>query len=154
MRAGPTGSANEGVRPVQVGPLEVVIALDVQAPGAARAAVSQCLRGQIAASAVEDARLLVSELIANSVMHSNTPAGDQLTVSVELAADWFRIGVQDAGSGSAIGVRPPDLVNGGGFGLMLVEQLSDRWGVERLAGGGTRVWAQLPRVSGAIVGVA
>ena len=34
---------------------------------------------------------------------------------------------------------------GSGFGLNLVEMLSERWGVERLVGGGTQVWAQLPR---------
>ena len=28
-----------------------------------------------------------------------------------------------------------------------VPKLSERWGVERLAGGGTQVWAQVPRLA-------
>jgi hypothetical protein len=37
----------------------------------------------------------------------------------------------------------------GGFGLNLVQMLSERWGVERLAAGGKQVWAQLFRAPGA-----
>ncbi len=59
--------------------------------------------------------------------------------------DCFRIGVQDSGSDAVIAAQPPNLDTGGGFGLNLVRVLSERWGVERLAGGGTQVWAQLPR---------
>ena len=99
----------------------------------------------MAAAALDNARLLVSELIANSLRHSDGPADGQVIVSVELASDWFRIGVQDSGSGAVITARPPDLKTGGGFGLTLVQMLSERWGVERLAGGGTQVWAQLSR---------
>ena len=62
--------------------------------------------------------------------------------------DWFRIGVQDSGSDAVIAAQPADLDTGGGFGLNLVQMLSERWGVERLAGGGTQVWAQLPRARG------
>ena len=40
----------------------------------------------------------------------------------------------------------------GWFGLNLVEMLSERWGVERLVGGGTQVWAQLaPRDPGGMI---
>ena len=41
--------------------------------------------------------------------------------------------------------RPASLQAGAGFGLNLVQMLSERWGVERLARGGTQVWAQLVR---------
>jgi hypothetical protein len=73
---------------------------------------------------------------------------DDVIVSVELMPDWFRVGVQESGSDAVIVARPPDLVTGGGLGLNLVQMLSERWGVERLAGGGTQVWAQLPRAGG------
>src|SRR4051794_27694409 len=125
--------------------VQVAIALDVRAPGAARVAVAQRLHERVAVAALDNARLLVSELIANSLRHSDGPAGSQVIVSVELGADWFGIGVQDSGSGAVIAARPPDLETGGGFGLTLVQTLSERWGVERLAGGGTQVWAELSR---------
>jgi hypothetical protein len=44
-----------------------------------------------------------------------------------------------------IAPRSPDLEGGGGFGLNVVQALSERWGLERIAAGGTRVWAQLAR---------
>jgi anti-sigma regulatory factor (Ser/Thr protein kinase) len=124
--------------------VEVVIGLDVRAPGAARDVVVACLERRVAASAVESAKLLVSELATNSLRHS-TGALDEILVSVELMPDCFRVGVQDSGSDAVIAARPADLDTGGGFGLNLVAMLSERWGVERLAEGGTQIWAQLPR---------
>jgi hypothetical protein len=44
-----------------------------------------------------------------------------------------------------IAPRPPDPASGGGFGLRLVQALSERWGLERVSDGGTIVWAQLAR---------
>ena len=124
--------------------VEVVIALDMQAPGAARDVVVECLERRVVASAVESAKLLVSELVTNSLRHSSG-AMDEVLVSVELMPDCFRVGVQDSGSDAVIAAQPADLDTGGGFGLNLVAMLSERWGVERLAGGGTQVWAQLLR---------
>jgi anti-sigma regulatory factor (Ser/Thr protein kinase) len=123
---------------------EIVIALDTRAPGEARGFVVRCLERRVVASALDSAQLLVSELVTNSVRHSGAPM-DEVIVSVELMPDWFRIGVQDSGSDGVIAAAPPDLATGGGFGLNLVRMLSERWGVERLAGEGTQVWAQLPR---------
>jgi anti-sigma regulatory factor (Ser/Thr protein kinase) len=131
--------------------VETVIALDVRAPAAARKLVSECLERRVVASALENAQLLVSELVTNSLRHSGAPM-DEVVVSVELMPDRFRVGVQDSGSDAVIAARPADLATGGGFGLKLVQTLSERWGVERLAGGGTQVWAQLPRARGVPVG--
>jgi anti-sigma regulatory factor (Ser/Thr protein kinase) len=124
--------------------VEVVMALDARAPGAARNFVVQCLERQVVASALDSAQLVVSELVTNSLRHGGAPM-DEVVVSVELMPDWFRVGVQDSGSHAVIAAQPPDLETGSGFGLDLVQMLSERWGVERLAVGGTRVWAQLPR---------
>jgi anti-sigma regulatory factor (Ser/Thr protein kinase) len=124
--------------------VEIVIALDVRAPAAARRVVVECLDRRVVACALENAQLLVSELVTNSLRHSGAPM-DEVVVSVELMPDRFRVGVQDSGSDAVIAARPADLETGGGFGLNLVRMLSERWGVERLSGGGTQVWAQLPR---------
>ena len=124
--------------------VEVVLALDARAPGAARNLVFQCLEGRVLASAVDSAQLVMSELVTNSLRHGGASM-DEVVVSVELMPVWFRVGVRDSGSNAVIAVQPPNLEAGGGFGLNLVQMLSERWGVERLAAGGTQVWAQLVR---------
>ena len=148
-RRSPVGSAG---RLADGDLVELVIALDTRAPGAARDFVVACLEQRVVAAAMDSAQLLVSELVTNSFRHGGAPM-DEVIVSVELMADWFRIGVQDSGTDAVIAVQPADLVSGGGFGLNLVRMLSERWGVERLAGGGTQVWAQLSRAGGVPAGV-
>jgi len=124
--------------------VEVTLALDKRAPRCARSLVTECLRDRVATSALDYAQLLMSELVSNSLKHSR--ADDRhVAVSVELTPDWFRVGVLDAGSEAVIAVRPPDTETGEGFGLNLVRRLSERWGVEHPATGGTQVWAQLVR---------
>jgi anti-sigma regulatory factor (Ser/Thr protein kinase) len=123
-----------------------VVALDVRAPAAARHFVVRCLEQRVVASALDSAQLLVSELVTNSFRHAGAPM-DEVVVSVELMPGWFRLGVQDSGSDAVIAPRPADPHTGGGFGLHLVQMLSQRWGVERLAEGGTQVWAQLGRTA-------
>jgi anti-sigma regulatory factor (Ser/Thr protein kinase) len=125
--------------------VEVPIVLDVEAPGAARTVVTRCLDERVVASALDNARLLVSELVSNSLKHGGGQVGDRVVVSVELMPEWFRVGVQDSGSDAIVAARPASVDTGNGFGLNLVHLLSERWGVERLAGGDTQVWAQLSR---------
>lgn len=125
--------------------IEVRLALDAQAPGAARSVVAHCLGERVPSSVFQDAQLLVSELVTNSVVHSGMPAGTELTVSVDLTPGMVRLDVEDGGRDGTIAPHRPDCDNGGGFGLNLVEALSERWGMERVAQGGTRVWAQLAR---------
>ena len=93
---------------------------------------------------LDDAPPLATELVANSVRHSGMPASAGVVVAITLTSASVRIDVDDPGCGGAIAPRPPD-PDSGGFGLNLVQTLSERWGVERAARGGTRVWAQLPR---------
>jgi anti-sigma regulatory factor (Ser/Thr protein kinase) len=126
-------------------PVEVRLELDAQAPAAARSLVADCLGQGVAESEVDDARLLVTELVTNSLRHSGASAGDHVVVRVELKPGLLRIEVEDSGRGGMIAPRAADMESTGGFGLNLVQALSERWGVERVAIGGTRVWAQLAR---------
>jgi anti-sigma regulatory factor (Ser/Thr protein kinase) len=125
--------------------IEVRLALDVQAPGAARRVVADCLDQRVTPTLLDDAQLLVSELVTNSVLHSGASAGDGVVVRVELTLSTVRVEVEDPGRGGVVGPRAADVVRGGGFGLSLVHALSERWGLERVAVGGTRVWAELAR---------
>jgi hypothetical protein len=51
--------------------------------------------------------------------------------------------VTDAGGDATPEVQDLDPEIPGGMGLFLVEQISSRWGVERVPGGGNRVWFEL-----------
>ncbi len=125
--------------------LEVHVPLNVRAPGAARIVVAECLRDGVAASVLESALLVVSELATNSVRHGGTSAAGVVVVRVGLTETLVRVEVEDRGRAGVIAPRSPDLEGGGGFGLNVVQVLSERWGLERVAAGGTRVWAQLAR---------
>jgi len=89
----------------------------------------------------EDLMLLVSEVVGNSVRHPRVD-GNMVSMELDLFGDHVRVAVRDRGSGFR--PPPPPDVDGdpaGGFGLFLVEQLSDRWGVQ--AEPHTEVWFEL-----------
>jgi anti-sigma regulatory factor (Ser/Thr protein kinase) len=122
--------------------LDASLPLDRRAPGAARVVVGE-LRGRVATSVLETAQLVVSELVTNSVSHSDATAGAVVIVRVQLTRTTLRLEVEDPGHGGVVAPRAPDLEAGGGFGLNIVQAVSERWGLEREFAGATRVWAQL-----------
>jgi anti-sigma regulatory factor (Ser/Thr protein kinase) len=120
--------------------MEVVVASGLDAPAAARAAVAAWLSPQVADQVLDDAQLLVSELVTNSVRHARLAAGATVRVSVEICDGFVRLEVEDPGD-VAVGAVAPDREHGGGFGLFLVEALAQRWGSKHE--GSTCVWAEL-----------
>jgi anti-sigma regulatory factor (Ser/Thr protein kinase) len=120
--------------------MEVVVASGLDAPAAARAAVTAWLSPQVADQVLDDAQLLVSELVTNSVRHARLAAGATVRVSVEICDGFVRLEVEDPGD-VAVGAVAPDREHGGGFGLFLVEALAQRWGSKHE--GSTCVWAEL-----------
>ena len=92
-------------------------------------------------SVVDDLLLLVSELVTNAVVHAGSPA------VVRLDADLERIKVavadRDAGGSPGTGTEP-DPTSSSGRGVLLVDRLAARWGVEPHCEGKT-VWFELPR---------
>ena len=82
----------------------------------------------VEASVIELAVLLVSELVANAVVHARGAVG--LTVHTD--AHWVRIEVEDSGH------RRPVLRSGtpdevGGRGLVVVDKFATDWGTEQRA---------------------
>jgi anti-sigma regulatory factor (Ser/Thr protein kinase) len=73
-------------------------------------------------------RLLVTELVGNSVRHAGLAAGDQITVDFDVDPSRVRVVVSDPGPG----IPALEAVHQGtsGYGLFLVDALADRWGVE------------------------
>jgi anti-sigma regulatory factor (Ser/Thr protein kinase) len=70
--------------------------------------------------------------VTNSVLHAGLSPDDQIRLSVEASAVSVRGKVCDPGPGfrkpSKLGPRPDF---SGGWGLPIVDRISDRWGVDR-----------------------
>ena len=81
---------------------------------------------------LEDVRLVVSELVTNSILHAGLSPDDQISLTVAVSAGSVRGRVCDPGSGFEVPSEPsPRSDMSGGWGLPIVETISDRWGVER-----------------------
>jgi anti-sigma regulatory factor (Ser/Thr protein kinase) len=119
-------------------------ALDLEMPAVSsvltevRAAFTEL---QIPPRALDDARLLVSELVANSMRHARLGPDDTIRVTAEVGEGTLRVDVIDGGSGDtppvAGGIRPGPGAESG-WGLYLVETLATRWGH-----GAGRYWIEL-----------
>ena len=114
---------------------------DPTAPGEARRAIER-LNDRIAADVVPDVKLLVSELITNSVKYGGE---GEVTLRVDATSpDKLRVEVIDQGAGFVPVARNRPATEVGGWGLHLVQTLSDRWGVYE---GSTHVWFEIDRTS-------
>jgi anti-sigma regulatory factor (Ser/Thr protein kinase) len=102
------------------------------------------LRGSVADGTLEDVRLLISEIVTNSVRHAGLEPADRVAVRVIADPRRVRAEVLDSGPGFEAPRRGPSTGSGSGWGLYLVERVADRWGVER-RGGRTRVWFEIDR---------
>ena len=88
-----------------------------------------------------DVRLLVSELVTNSVRHADMEPPAAVSVDVSLDASKIHVEVCDSGPGFEPRKRRTGQSKAGGWGLFLVERLADRWGVVRNTI--TRVWFEI-----------
>lgn len=109
------------------------------APYAARRLLDDTLRRWGHSGAiVDDARLLISELVANAVIHARS----RLSVSIRSHRSTVRLSVRDESSAMPQPrAATPNGVNGG-RGLQLVAAMARDWGVEGTADGKV-VWAEL-----------
>jgi anti-sigma regulatory factor (Ser/Thr protein kinase) len=91
---------------------------------------------------LENTRLVVSELVANSVRHAGLSLNEQILLSVMVSGRSVRGRVCDLGPGFDKPSEPrPRTDLSGGWGLPIVERISDRWGVER--NGCACVWFEI-----------
>jgi anti-sigma regulatory factor (Ser/Thr protein kinase) len=110
------------------------------APSRARRALSG-LNGSLA-GLEQRVRLLVSELVTNSVEHAGAGPDQSIEVQLTSSEEKVRVEVSDPGPWTE---PPASRSDPGGFGLLLVARLADRWGV---AGGPRKsVWFEIDRQS-------
>jgi anti-sigma regulatory factor (Ser/Thr protein kinase) len=110
------------------------------APAAAREALS-ALSGAIDEPVLTELQLLVSELVTNAVRHGRGRDGGTVELSIALTRGTARIAVADGGHGFVPPSPPSDPAQPGGWGLVVVDRLAARWGVEREPC--TRVWLEV-----------
>ena len=96
------------------------------------------VREKVEPGVFENARLLMSELVANAIEHVEEE-GD-LEVRVTLADGALRVEVLDPGPGFVVPERPPE--SDRGWGLHFTQRLASRWGAD--FEGRARVWFELP----------
>ena len=112
------------------------------APATAREALSP-LGAEVDGHLLESATLLVSELVTNAVRHAGLRSDDWIDLFVDASPDRVAVRVTDPGGGIA---RPPPIPGPerpSGWGLFLVGQIADRWGIER--DDDTHVWFEIDR---------
>jgi anti-sigma regulatory factor (Ser/Thr protein kinase) len=135
-----------GHSPVTRSPLPSAVSLDLEAgPEAAawaRSALSP-VEQEVEEDVMADVRLLVSELVTNSVRHSGVGPPSSVGLDIAFDASTIRVEVRDRGTGFEPRPRDPDRSRAGGWGLYLVDRLADRWGVVR--NHITRVWFEIDR---------
>jgi len=99
-----------------------------------------------------NAALLVSELVTNSVRHSGLRPQDWIDILVRRDARTLRVEVRDWGRGFSGSAKTGRGAITSGFGLVLVEGIADRWGVD--GGPPTIVWFELDDVEARFPSVA
>lgn len=112
-----------------------------QAPARAREIVTIAIGAALPETLAYQASLLISELVTNSVLHGRAGEDDQIELALSWNGEGIRLEVTDEGPGFQVSAPDPD--RPGGWGLALVETMSERWGIER--GDRTRVWFELGR---------
>jgi anti-sigma regulatory factor (Ser/Thr protein kinase) len=122
------------------GGLSMTLGRGPDAAAEARVAISK-LRADLDPPLMETLRLLVTELITNSVRHT---AADDVTLRVAIGKSAVLTEVADTGPG----FEPECMEKAGnedtGWGLFLVQRLADKWGVKH-DGPSKRVWFELRR---------
>jgi anti-sigma regulatory factor (Ser/Thr protein kinase) len=126
-----------------------VRSIDIQlAPAANSVAQARtrldALRGTVKDDLLEDLRLLVSEVVTNSVRHAGLGPRDSVAVHVVAEPTYVRAEVVDPGPGFDPPPRGPTAGAASGWGLFLVERIADRWGIDH-RDGHTRVWFEIDR---------
>ena len=116
--------------------IDVDLPCDLSAAGLARGEVRRSLGGLLDQRALDDLCLVVSELVTNAIVHGQGAIGLRL----QLDDGDVRGEVIDAGGGFEYKLREPELCATAGRGLLIVNQLTTRWGVHE---GTTHVWFEI-----------
>jgi len=97
-----------------------------EGPAKARRIIAEELSSLLSPSELDDMKLMVSELVTNGIVHGRKESDVPVMLDLSVNGD-IRCTVLDQGPGFFARVREDARR---GWGLRLVEQLSDRWGMQ------------------------
>jgi anti-sigma regulatory factor (Ser/Thr protein kinase) len=117
--------------------LRTVLPCDASSVGAARKLVRRQLSTVNDLDLIDDASLLVSELVTNAILYGRT----DVSIRAGIRRGVFRAEVSD-GNPTLPSPRRPSQLTGNGRGLLLIDQIANRWGVKTTRSGKT-VWFEL-----------
>jgi len=100
-----------------------------EAASQARAVVNHELGPSVPGKVLQDATLLVSELVTNAVRHAPHAGTPEVELRLKVEPERVRVVVSDPGGGFDASPRLPTASESSGWGLYLVDRIADRWGV-------------------------
>jgi anti-sigma regulatory factor (Ser/Thr protein kinase) len=109
-----------------------------QAVGAARRALREW-EGHFEPDLFYDLSLCVSELVTKSVQQAVPARGDEIELAVSRHNELVRAEVME--HRRDVVVTQPGAMDGGDWGMFIVDRVADRWGVDRSIG--TRLWCEI-----------
>lgn len=121
---------------------ELLLPMDSLSPAAARSFGEHSGCKAHALEVLDDALLLISELVTNSVLHGGPP----ILLAIECDGTALRVHVRDGDAARPRLGSTDDITAEGGRGIPLVELISDTWGVvpvEDDYGSRKEVWFEL-----------
>lgn len=107
-------------------------------PGEARRALTSWHAATLEGEELHRAKLLVSELVTNAVLHGR----GRITMRSHVDEDRLLVEVIDEGAGFERQLRRGAFEDMGGRGLSIVDSESSRWGIHE---GTTHVWFEIER---------
>jgi len=117
---------------------EIELPRIMAAPSHARRVIDDQLRAHVDGRALDDVKIVASELVNNALVHGE----GRITLRAELGDGIVRVEVIDEGTGQTPEIREhAEPTEPGGRGLRIVQTLADRWGTFE---GTTHVWADVP----------
>jgi anti-sigma regulatory factor (Ser/Thr protein kinase) len=109
-----------------------------QAVGAARRALREWER-YFEPGLFYDLSLCVSELVTKSVQRAKPASGEEIELAVLRYEHLVRAEIME--SRRDVIVTQPSAMDGGEWGMFIVDRVADRWGVDRSMG--TRLWCEI-----------
>jgi two-component sensor histidine kinase len=102
----------------------------LEAPAKAREECTARTRDVVPREVAATACLLVSELVTNTVRHGDCQPDDTVELLIDRDPGWLRVAVCQRAVIGALEVVTDREVREGGWGLKLVDELAQEWGVD------------------------